>query len=83
MIEIQLSIEIIFQQEELIKRSKEVIEEVKGDLGQKLGEATILIRILKLKTKEEIEKFEIVDKTETILEVTRVHKKEPVASPRK
>lgn len=50
MIETWPSIQIIFQKEELIQRSKEVIEEVKVDLGQKLGEATTLVRLLNSKT---------------------------------
>lgn len=55
-----------------MQSSKEVIEEVKESLGQKPDEATALIRILNSNTKEELEEFEIVDRTETILEVRRV-----------
>lgn len=46
MTEIWPSIEIIFEQEELVQRYKDVIEEVKGDLEQNPGESTSLIRIL-------------------------------------
>lgn len=63
MTEIWPSIEIIFEQEELVQRSKEVIGEVKENLGQKLGEASTLIRILNSMTKEELEEFEIPNKT--------------------
>ena len=41
-------------------------------MGQKPCEAIVLIRILNTKTKEELEEYEVVDKTETILEVRRV-----------
>ena len=65
------SIEIIFEQEELVQKSKEVIEYIKESLGQKLGEATVFIKNLNSKTKEDLEEYEIVDRTET-LEVRRV-----------
>ena len=41
-------------------------------MGQKPGEAIALIRILKSKTREELEEYEIEDRTKTILEVRRV-----------
>ena len=72
MIEIWSSIEIIFEQEELVQRSKEVIKEIKENLAQKPGEANALIRILNSYTKEELEEYEITDRTETILEVRRI-----------
>lgn len=72
MTEILPSIEIISEQEDLVKRSKEVIEGIKESLGQNPREATALIRILNSNTKEELEEFEIANRTETILEVRRV-----------
>lgn len=66
------SIEIIFEEEELLEKSKEVITEVKKDLGHKLGDATTLIIILNSKKKEELEGYDIEDKTITILEVRRI-----------
>ena len=55
--EIWPSIQIIFQQEELIHKSKEVVKEIKTYLGQKPGEATPIIKILNSKTKEELEEL--------------------------
>lgn len=66
------SIEIIFDQEELLERSKRVIVEVKKDMGHNPGDATTLIKILNSKAREELEDYDIEDITESILEVRRV-----------
>lgn len=68
----QSSIEIIFEQEELVQRSKELTEGVRSSLGQRSREASTLIKILNLKTKDELVEFEIAVRIETILEVSRV-----------
>lgn len=72
MIDIWRSIQIIFEQQELIQRSNEAIEEVKKQLGDKPREATELIKFLNSKNKQELEELEIEDRTETILEVKKV-----------
>ena len=61
--EIWPSIEIFFQQEELVQISKEILEKVKDSLGQIPGEANTLIKVLNSKTKDELEEFEILYKT--------------------
>jgi len=50
--EIWPSIQIIFEQQELIRKSNEVIVNIKGDLGQNYREDATLIRILNSKTKK-------------------------------
>lgn len=66
------SIQIIFQHEELVKRSKAVITGVKKDLENMHGEKNKIIKVLNSKTNEELEEFGIDDITNTVLEVRRV-----------
>jgi len=70
------SIEIIFEQDELVQRAKEVIADVKKEFGLKPGKANTLIRVLNTKTKDELEEYNIEDRTKTILEVRRILTKE-------
>jgi len=60
--EIWPSIQIIFEQGELMQRSKTVIE-VREMLGDKPSEATTLIKVLNSKTKEKVEELQIADRT--------------------
>lgn len=50
--EILTSVQINFEDEEMIQRSKTLIEEVREMLGKRLGESTTLIKVLNSKTIE-------------------------------
>jgi hypothetical protein len=65
-------IQIIFEQNELVQRSKQAIEKIKIELGDMLTQANETIKFLNSKTKEELEELKIEDRTKTILEVKRV-----------
>jgi ABC-type branched-subunit amino acid transport system ATPase component len=65
-------VKIMFEQHELVSRSRQAIDRIKGELGEMPTEANEIIRFLNLKTKEELENLKIEDRTETILEVKRV-----------
>lgn len=69
---IQPSIHIIFQQNELIQKSKEAIEEIQKQLGDNPNDATDLITFLNSKNKYELEELGLEDTIETILEVKKV-----------
>jgi len=45
---------------------------MKKELSLKLGKENTLIRVLNSKTRDELEEFNIEDKTKTILEVRRI-----------
>jgi hypothetical protein len=65
-------VQIMFEQHELVLRSSQAIDRIKGELGEMPTEANEIIRFLNSKTKEEIENLKIEDRTKTILEVKRV-----------
>jgi hypothetical protein len=70
--EIWPMVQIMFEQHELVLRSKQAIDRIKGELGEMPTEANEIIRFLNSKTKEELENLKIEDRTETILQVKRV-----------
>jgi hypothetical protein len=70
--EIWPMVQIMFEQNELVQRSKQAIEKIRGELGEMPTEATEIIKFLNSKTREELEDLKIEDRTETILEVKRV-----------
>jgi hypothetical protein len=70
--EIWPMVQIMFEQHELVLRSKQTINMVKGEFGEMPTEANEIIKFLNSKTKEEQENLKIEDRTETILEVNRV-----------
>jgi hypothetical protein len=72
MIEILPLIQIMFEQHDLVQRSKQAIDRIRGELGEMPTEANEIIGFLNFKTKDELEALEIEDKTETILEVKKV-----------
>jgi hypothetical protein len=72
MSEIWPSIQIIFEQHELVQKARGEIEIIKEELGERPTEATELIRFLNSKNKQELEELEIEDRTETILEIKKV-----------
>jgi hypothetical protein len=62
----------MFQQNELLERSKQAVEKIRMELGDMPAQANEIIRFLNSKTREELEELKIEDRTETILEVKRV-----------
>jgi hypothetical protein len=70
--EIWPMVKIMFEQKELLQRSRQAIEKIKGELGEMPKEATEIIRFLNLKTWEELEDLKIEYRTKTILKVKRV-----------
>jgi hypothetical protein len=70
--EIWPMVQIMFEQPELVLRSRHVIDKIKGELGEIPTEANEIIRFLNSKTREELEDLKIEDRTKTILEVNRV-----------
>jgi hypothetical protein len=65
-------VQIIFEQHELVLRSRQAIDRIKGELGEMPTEENKIISFLNSKTKEELENLKIEDRMETILEVKRV-----------
>jgi hypothetical protein len=70
--EIWPMIQIMFEQNELVQRSKQAIEKIRVELGDRPTQANDIIKFLNSKTREELEGLKIEDRTETILEVKRV-----------
>ena len=66
------SIQVIFEQIDLIKIAIEAIQKVKEELGDMPEDATKLIHILNGKNEYELQELDIEDRTETILEVRKV-----------
>jgi hypothetical protein len=67
--EIWPMVQIMFEQNELLERSKQAVEKIRTELGDMPAQANELIRFLNSKTREELEELKIEDRTETILEV--------------
>jgi DNA repair exonuclease SbcCD ATPase subunit len=65
-------IQIMFEHNELVQRSKQAIEKIRVELGDRPTQANDIIKFLNSKTREELEELKIEDRTETILEVKRV-----------
>jgi hypothetical protein len=70
--EIWPMIQIMFEQNELLERSKHAVEKIRSELGDMPTQANDIIRFLNSKTREELEELKIEDRTETILEVKRI-----------
>ena len=66
------SIQIIFEQKDLIQKSTKAIADIKEKLGYKPTEASNIIKFLNSKNKYELEEIGIEDGTETILEFKKV-----------
>lgn len=66
------SIQIIFEQIDLVKASREEIQRTRAELGRMPEEATRLIIFLNNKNKYQLEELGIEDRIGTILEVKRV-----------
>jgi hypothetical protein len=70
--EIWPMIQIMFEKNELLQRSKQAIEKIRVEFGDMPAQANEIIRFLNSKTREELEELKIEDRTKTILEVKRV-----------
>jgi hypothetical protein len=70
--EIWPMVQIMFEQHELVLRSRQAIDKIRGELGEMPTEANEIIKFLNSKTKEELEDLKVEDRMETILEVKRV-----------
>jgi len=66
------SIQIIFEQTELVKLATEAIQKTKEELGEKPEEATQLINFLNRENKHQLEQWDIEDLTGTVLEIKKV-----------
>ena len=66
------SIQIIFEQIDLVKIAFQEIQKTKEELGGKLEEAIRLINFLNSKNKHQLEQLNIEDRTGTILEIKKV-----------
>jgi hypothetical protein len=72
MAEIWPSIQIIFEQHELVQKAREAIEKIKEELGEIPTEASELIIFLNSKNKGVRRIQKLKDRTETILEIKKV-----------
>jgi len=61
--EIWLIVQIMFEQHEMVLRSRMAIDKIKGELGEIPTEANEIIKFLNSKTKEELEDLKIEEKT--------------------
>jgi uncharacterized coiled-coil DUF342 family protein len=61
--EIWPMVQIMFEQHELVLRSRQAIDKIKGELGEMPTEANEIIKFLNSKTREELEDLKIEDRT--------------------
>jgi hypothetical protein len=64
-------IQIMFEKNELVQRSKQAIEKIISEMGEMPTQANEIVKFLNSKTIEELEELRIEDTIETILEVKR------------
>jgi hypothetical protein len=62
-------VKIMFEKHELVLRSRQAIEKIRGELGEMPTEANEIIKFLNSNTKEELEDLKVEDRTKNILEV--------------
>lgn len=70
--DVWLSIQVIYEQRDLLKATQAEIQKTKDELGDKPEQAIELIKFLNSKNKQELEETKITDRTETILEIRKV-----------
>ena len=61
--EIWPMIQIMFEQNELLQRSKQAIEKIRVELGDMPAQANEIIRFFNSKTREELQELKIEDRT--------------------
>jgi hypothetical protein len=59
--EIWPMVQIMFEQHELVLRSRQTIDKIRGELGEIPTEANEIIKFLNSKTKEELEDLKVED----------------------
>jgi hypothetical protein len=69
--EIWAMIQIMFEHNELVQRSKQAIEKIISESGEMPTQVNEIIKFLNSKTREELEELKIEDRIETILEFKR------------
>jgi hypothetical protein len=62
----------MFEQHELVQRSRQSIDNIRGELGERPTEANEIIGFLNYKTREDLDALEIEDRRKNILEVKKV-----------
>jgi hypothetical protein len=65
-------VQIMFDKHELVLRSRQAIDKIKGELGEIPTKANEIIKFLNSKIGEEMEDLKVEDRIETIFEVNRV-----------
>jgi hypothetical protein len=65
-------VQIMFEQHDLVLKSKQAIHRIRTELGEMPSVANEVIKFLNSKTKEEMEEWKVEDRIETILKVKRV-----------
>ena len=70
--EIWPMVQIMFEQHDLVLKSRKTIDKIKIELGEMPSATNEIIKFLNSKTKEELEELKVEDRTKTILEVKRV-----------
>jgi len=66
------SIQVIFEQNDLVKEVTKAIQRVMAELGNMPKEASRIIQFLNSKNKYELQELDIADRIDTILEVKKV-----------
>ena len=69
------SIQVIFEQTELVKVATEAIQKIKEDLGDQPEDANQLIKFLNSKKMEELSELGVEDKTEAIIKIKKIFSK--------
>ena len=62
----------MFEQHELVQRSRQSIDNIRGELGERPTEANEIIGFLNYKTREDLDALEIEDRRKNIPEVKKV-----------
>lgn len=66
------SIQVIFEQTELVKVATEAIQEVREELGDQPEDANRLVHLLNIKNRYELHELGVEDSTKAILEIKKV-----------
>ena len=69
------SIQIMYEQNDLVKLAIEEVQSTREELGNRPEEANQLIQFLNTQTRHQLEELGIQDRTRTILEIERVFTK--------
>jgi molecular chaperone DnaK (HSP70) len=70
--EIWPMVQIMFEQHDLVLKSRQAIERIRIELGEMPSTSNKIIKFLNSKTREELEELKVEDRIDTILEVKGV-----------